>query len=139
MAVTKVVNTDALHACGFRPSVHLVMKIAFRYRKDTVFFLQAIEHTEILDVYKRQILPTRYKRAKIVLNKIKPVSPIVKTKRYGVELANPLKIPASKVIPPEKARITAEKIVSVVIDEILLFSNFSSNPLSCRSACSAIF
>ena len=33
---------------AFAPSVHLVMKIAFRYCKDTVFLLQSINHTEIL-------------------------------------------------------------------------------------------
>ena len=48
MAVPQIVNSYTLYACGFRPSVHLVMKIAFRYRKNTVFFLQAIEHTKIL-------------------------------------------------------------------------------------------
>ena len=45
--MTKVVNTDTLHACDFRTSVHLVMKVAFRYCKDTVFLFEAVEHTEI--------------------------------------------------------------------------------------------
>lgn len=48
MAVTKVVNADTLYACGFRPSVHLVMKVAFRYRKDTGFLFESVEHTKIL-------------------------------------------------------------------------------------------
>ena len=34
--VTEIVNADTLHACRLCPSVHLVMKIAFRYCKDTM-------------------------------------------------------------------------------------------------------
>ena len=47
VAVTKVVNADTLYACGFRPSVHLVMKIAFCHRENTVFLFKTVEHTEI--------------------------------------------------------------------------------------------
>ena len=76
------------------------------------------------------ILPTKYKSAKIVLNKINPLNATMNTRRYGVGSAISLRTPVSNVIPPEKARITAEKIVNAVIEEILLLSNLSSIPSS---------
>ena len=54
MAVPQIVNSYTLYACGFRPSVHLVMKIAFCYRKDTVFLFQTIEpvsYTHLDDLF----------------------------------------------------------------------------------------
>ncbi len=45
--VSQIVNADMLYACGFRTSVHLVIKVAFRYRKDTVYLFETVEYTEI--------------------------------------------------------------------------------------------
>ena len=73
--VTEIVNADTLHACRLCPSVHLVMKIAFRHRKDTVFLLQSVKHTEIffhfltqkLRHFNRAVALFRFRRSNHIL------------------------------------------------------------------------
>lgn len=43
MAVSQIVDSDALYPCGIGPSVHFVMKIAFRDFKQPVIFADSVE------------------------------------------------------------------------------------------------
>ena len=62
-----------------------------------------------------------------MLKRTKPVKAITNTNLYAEAEAIPCSIPTSKVIPPEKARTTAEKMVRVVIEDILLLFNRESS------------
>ena len=48
MAVSQVMDSDALDACCFCPSVHFPVQIALIDGEDTVFLFQAVLHLEEL-------------------------------------------------------------------------------------------
>ena len=48
VAVSQIVDSDALDACCLCTPVHLMMEIAFGYRENTIFLFQTVLHFEKL-------------------------------------------------------------------------------------------
>lgn len=48
VAMSQIVDSDALDACCLCTPVHLMMEIAFGYRENTIFLFQTVLHFEKL-------------------------------------------------------------------------------------------
>lgn len=56
MAVSQIVDSDALYPCGIGPSVHFMMKVALGYHEHTVMFSDTVELTdEVLHLLRKKI------------------------------------------------------------------------------------